>query len=59
MKMKREHVIPLCKQSLDILNQAKKMSIGKEFIFPSLKSGSHGSMNPQTVNAVIKITAIA
>lgn len=36
MKMRREHVIPLSRQSLAILQQARAVSGGGKFVFPAL-----------------------
>ena len=34
-KMKREHVVPLARQALQVLETAKKISGGQRFVFPS------------------------
>lgn len=53
MKMKREHVIPLCQQALDVIQAMKAVSGDRVHVFPSFKNPQN-SMNSQTVNAALK-----
>ncbi|VXC97662.1 integrase; CP4-57 prophage [Enterobacterales bacterium 8AC] len=53
MKMNREHIIPLSKQALNILELMKPLSSHREYVFPS-RSKPTQSMNSQTVNAALK-----
>lgn len=53
MKAKREHVVPLSSQALDILEIMKPISAHREHVFPS-RSDPKQSMNSQTANAAIK-----
>ncbi|WP_199062108.1 integrase domain-containing protein [Serratia sp. ASV30] len=53
MKMKREHVIPLCQQALDVIQAMKAISGDRVHVFPSFKNPQN-SMNSQTVNAALK-----
>jgi integrase len=36
MKMKREHIVPLSRQSLEIITELKQMNGRREYIFPSI-----------------------
>lgn len=35
MKMKREHIVPLAKQAIQVLNEVKKIDLGAELVFPA------------------------
>jgi integrase len=53
MKGKREHIVPLSPQALDILNVMKPISAHREHVFPSRNDPKH-PMNSQTANAALK-----
>lgn len=53
MKAKREHIVPLSSQALDILEIMKPISSHREYIFPS-RNKPKMPMNSQTANAAIK-----
>ncbi|PZL86304.1 integrase [Pantoea sp. ARC270] len=53
MKAKREHVVPLSAQALEILNMMMPMSAHREHVFPS-RNDPKQSMNSQTANAALK-----
>ncbi|MFP3340140.1 hypothetical protein R0J91_19335, partial [Micrococcus sp. SIMBA_131] len=53
MKAKREHVVPLSTQALEILEVMKRISIHREYAFPS-RSDPKVPMNSQTANAALK-----
>ncbi|MEP9183395.1 integrase domain-containing protein [Enterobacter ludwigii] len=53
MKAKREHIVPLSPQALDILELMKPISANREHIFPS-RNNPNKSMNSQTANAALK-----
>ena len=53
MKAKREHVVPLSPQALDILEIMKPISAHREHVFPS-RNNPKNSMNSQTANAALK-----
>ncbi len=53
MKAKREHIVPLSSQALDILEVMKPISSHREYIFPS-RNNPKMPMNSQTANAAIK-----
>lgn len=53
MKAKREHIVPLSPQALDILEVMKPISAHREHIFPS-RNDPKQSMNSQTANAALK-----
>lgn len=53
MKAKREHIVPLSPQALDILAVMKPISAHREYIFPS-RNDPKQAMNSQTANAALK-----
>ncbi|MGC1041809.1 integrase domain-containing protein [Pantoea agglomerans] len=53
MKAKREHIVPLSPQALEILDVMKPISAHREHIFPS-RNDPKKSMNSQTANAALK-----
>ncbi|HBE5258297.1 TPA: tyrosine-type recombinase/integrase [Escherichia coli] len=53
MKAKREHIVPLSPQALDILNIMKPISAHRTHVFPS-RSAPLKPMNSQTANAALK-----
>lgn len=53
MKAKREHVVPLSAQAVEVLNIMKPMSAHREHVFPS-RNAPKQPMNSQTANAALK-----
>ncbi|PWW12437.1 integrase domain-containing protein [Pantoea sp. AG702] len=53
MKAKREHLVPLSQQALEILEVMKPISSHREFVFPS-RNDPKQPMNSQTANAALK-----
>lgn len=53
MKAKREHIVPLSPQALDILEVIKQVSSHREHVFPS-RNDPKQPMNSQTANAALK-----
>ncbi|EPI3529487.1 integrase domain-containing protein [Klebsiella pneumoniae] len=53
MKAKREHIIPLSLQAIEILEIMKPISAHRKFIFPS-RNDHNKPMNSQTANAALK-----
>ncbi|HCF7887904.1 TPA: tyrosine-type recombinase/integrase [Klebsiella oxytoca] len=53
MKAKREHIVPLSSQALEILEVMKPISSHREHIFPS-RNNPKQPMNSQTANAALK-----
>ncbi len=53
MKAKREHIVPLSRQALEILEVMKPISAHREHIFPS-RNDPKQPMNSQTANAALK-----
>ncbi|BCG08348.1 DUF4102 domain-containing protein [Buttiauxella agrestis] len=53
MKAKREHIVPLSTQALDILEVMKATSVHREHVFPS-RNDPKKPMNSQTANAALK-----
>lgn len=53
MKAKREHIVPLSSQALDILEVMKPISAHREHVFPS-RNAPKQPMNSQTAKAALK-----
>lgn len=53
MKAKREHIVPLSPQALEILDIMRPISGTREHVFPS-RNDPKQAMNSQTANAAIK-----
>ncbi|ABP61765.1 integrase domain-containing protein [Enterobacter sp. 638] len=53
MKAKREHIVPLSPQALEILEIMTPISAHREYVFPS-RNDPKQPMNSQTANAAIK-----
>lgn len=53
MKAKREHIVPLSTQALDILELMKSISANRKHVFPS-RNNPKRPMNSQTANAALK-----
>ncbi|HBQ8535974.1 TPA: tyrosine-type recombinase/integrase [Klebsiella pneumoniae] len=53
MKAKREHIVPLSSQALEILEVIKPISAHREHVFPS-RNDPKQPMNSQTANAALK-----
>ncbi|HCM6056477.1 TPA: tyrosine-type recombinase/integrase [Klebsiella aerogenes] len=53
MKAKREHIVPLSPQALEILEVMRPISAHREHIFPS-RNDPKQAMNSQTANAALK-----
>ncbi|UPR28978.1 MULTISPECIES: tyrosine-type recombinase/integrase [Vibrio] len=53
MKMKKEHLVPLTDQMIEILEEIKPISGHREFIFPADRKPKDHS-NPQTANMALK-----
>lgn len=54
MKMRRDHVIPLNKQAMKILEIMKPISGHTKFVFPTMKAPFNKPMNKETVNTALK-----
>ncbi|ANZ07321.1 integrase domain-containing protein [Klebsiella pasteurii] len=53
MKAKREHIVPLSPQALEVLEIMKPISVHREHLFPS-RGNPKLPMNSQTANAALK-----
>ncbi|MFY1040146.1 integrase domain-containing protein [Pantoea agglomerans] len=53
MKAKREHIVPLSPQAIEILEVMRPISAHREHVFPS-RNDPKQSMNSQTANAALK-----
>lgn len=53
MKARREHIIPLSDQALEVIEVMKPISVHREHVFPS-RNDPKKPMNSQTANAALK-----
>lgn len=53
MRAKREHIVPLSPQAIDILEVMKPISSHREHVFPN-RNDRRQAMNSQTANAALK-----
>jgi integrase len=53
MKKRREHVVPLVRQTLAILEELKPVSGGSRYVFPTIVSKSK-PMSPNTVRVALR-----
>ncbi len=53
MKARQEHVVPLCQQGHSVFNEAKVLSSGGRYVFPSIRSPLD-PMSENTVNAALR-----
>lgn len=53
MKARQEHTVPLCRQAIALFNEAKVLSGGGRYVFPSIRSPLD-PMSENTVNAALR-----
>ncbi len=53
MKMKEQHIVPLARQALAVLEELKPLTGAGAYVFPSLRSASR-PMSENTVNAALR-----
>jgi integrase len=53
MKMGEQHIVPLSRQALGILNELKPLTGNSKYVFPSLLS-RHRPMSENTINAALR-----
>lgn len=53
MKMKEPHIVPLCRQAVEILTELKDLTGASRYVFPSTRSFTK-PMSENTVNAAIR-----
>ena len=53
MKARQEHAVPLCSQALILFEEAKLLSGGGRYVFPSIRSPLN-PMSENTVNAALR-----
>ena len=51
--MKEAHIVPLCRQAVEILTELKELTGGSRYVFPSTRSFTK-PMSENTVNAAIR-----
>jgi integrase len=55
MKKKREHIVPLSMQVIDILEELRRLTGGEGFIFPSQTKANHPMSNNTILKAIERI----
>ncbi|MDR2076033.1 MAG: tyrosine-type recombinase/integrase [Desulfovibrio sp.] len=58
MKMRRPHIVPLATQSLAVLAELEKYTLGGRFLFPSRRTASR-PMSDNTINAALRYLGYA
>lgn len=53
MKMRKEHIVPLANQTIEVLNEIKKISGDSEYLFPTRNKIKHPYMNENVINNLI------
>lgn len=53
MKLKQPHIVPLCRQAIEILTDLKALTGASKYVFPSLRT-SKRPMSNNTVNAALR-----
>jgi integrase len=53
MKMGNDHIVPLCKQAVDILRSIQPLTGGGRYVFPSIRTGQR-PMSENTVNSALR-----
>jgi integrase len=53
MKMKVDHLVPLCTQAVAILQEQKKLTGTRRFVFPSIGRSEDRPMSENTVNSAL------
>jgi len=53
MKMRAIHIVPLCKQAVEILTDLKKLTGSGRYVFPSIRTAAR-PMSNNTVNATLR-----
>lgn len=53
MKMSTDHIVPLCKQAVEILCELKSITGHGKYVFPSLRTGER-PMSENTINAALR-----
>lgn len=53
MKMGHDHIVPLCKQAVDILRSIQPLTGAGRYVFPSIRTGQR-PMSENTVNSALR-----
>ena len=53
MKTKQAHIVPLCRQAVEILTELKDLTGGSRYVFPSVRSYAR-PMSENTINAALR-----
>jgi integrase len=53
MKMKNDHIVPLCKQAVEVLKGIQTLTGGGKYVFPSIRTGQR-PMSENTINGALR-----
>ncbi len=53
MKMKNDHIVPLCKQAVEVLRSIQPLTGGGKYVFPSIRTGLR-PMSENTINGALR-----
>lgn len=53
MKMKADHIVPLCKQAIEVLKGIYPLTGGCKYVFPSIRTGQR-PMSENTINGALR-----
>jgi integrase len=53
MKMKNDHIVPLCKQSVEVLRSIQPLTGSGKYVFPSIRTGQR-PMSENTINGALR-----
>jgi integrase len=53
MKMRRDHIVPLSKQALQLISAVQSDALGSKYVFPSVRSAKR-PMSENTLNAALR-----
>ncbi len=53
MKMKNDHIVPLCKQAVEVLKSIQTLTGGGKYVFPSIRTGQR-PMSENTINGALR-----
>ena len=54
MKMRRDHLVPLSRQAVEVLQELRKITNGQEWLVPSQQNRRHAVMSENTITHMLK-----
>lgn len=58
MKMENDHIVPLCKQAVEVLRSIQPLTGGGKYVFPSIRTGQR-PMSENTINGALRAMGYA